>query len=471
MAMKRDADGGSLPQGPPLAAGAGGLRRAAARAALLLMLAEIALVSWLGSGTRPEFLLPMLWVAAAMFFAAACSAPKGGVPAYVKVSFWCGAFIMLLNAVQIFNPSLEYVVHERYADLRPLAYVSWLPISVRAGFFAGDALRSLAAIAAAFSVFMSAAFIFRHVRAAVLCLAFFALNATAMAAWGIYQLKAGFPVMYDVFFSISDFYGSFFLSNAAGAFINLGLAANLAMVFISSRLPGLWVRIAASAFFLASSALCVFSCYCSGSKGALGLSAALCAVFAGIWAYLLLQALFSARVASASMVLVGIVVCAAAYFAYGAAVSQNPDLKRKIAMSAESRMEIYNAAFETIEENPVCGIGGDCARYYLPQKMKQRDRKNALFVSAERAHSGPLEYLMEFGIAGASAIAIAGFAWLIRFLRKMCGLGPENFIIMAGIILFLFHSCFDLHLHIPSTMMAGAIMAVLAVSPLKRRAG
>lgn len=136
------------------------------RVACVLMLAEIVLITWLGSGTRPEFLLPMLWVSVAMFFASAFSAHGRGVPTYVKISFWCGILVVLINAVQIANPSFEYVVYERHNDLQPLAHVSWLPVSVKSDFFTGDALRSLARIVAAFSVFMSAGIIFRWKRIA-----------------------------------------------------------------------------------------------------------------------------------------------------------------------------------------------------------------------------------------------------------------------------------------------------------------
>lgn len=442
----------------------------AAKAACLLMFAEIVLVSWLGSGARAGFLLPMVWVGVAMFFAAALSVRSHCEPAYVKISFWCGTFVILINAAQIANPSFEYVVCERYGFLEPLAHVSWLPVSVKSDFFAGDALRSLARIISAFSVFMSAALIFRWAKIARLCLAFFAFNATAMAAWGIYQQWAGFPIMYDSFFGISKFYGSFFLSNAAGAFINLGLSANLALVFMSARIPNVFLKISVCAFFLASSAVCVLSCRYSGSNGALAVSAVLCLVFAGACAYLFLRGFLSARISSAFVFAAALSICAAAYFAGSQTVKKNPNLESRVRVSMDSRLDIYKAAFETIKSNAVWGVGGDGAKYYLPQALKQRDRKNDLFVTAERAHSGFLEYIMEFGAVGFSAIAAAGLAWMFRFFRKMRELCVENFILMAGAVLFLMHSCFDIHLHIPSTMIAGAIVAVLAVSPVKEEA-
>lgn len=455
----------SQPAGGPDAARA----PASAKAACLLILAEIVLISWLGSGTRPEFLLPMLWVAVAMFFAAAFSSPVRDLPKYVKISFWCGVAVVLINAVQIANPSFEYAVHERYGVLEPLRHVWWLPVSVKSDFFAGDALSSLARIVFVFSVFMSSALVFRRRRAARLCLAFFALNATAMAAWAVWQRWAGFPIMYDAFFSVSDFYGSFFLSNAAGAFINLGLAANLALVFMSVRIPNAFFKAVARLFFLASSAVCVFSCYYSASKGALAMSAALCLVFVGLCAYSLLRARFSARASAVLIVFAAALACAALWAAFSSFMAKNPGLEMKVCESADSRMEIYVAAFGTVKDNALWGVGGDCARYYLPQKLKQEDRANSIFVTSERAHSGLLEYFMEFGGGGISAIALAGIAWLARFFRNARRLGMENFVIMAGVVLFLLHSCFDIHLHIPSTMAAGAVMAVLAVTPLSRR--
>ncbi len=437
------------------------------RVACVLMLAEIVLITWLGSGTRPEFLLPMLWVSVAMFFASAFSAHGRGVPTYVKISFWCGILVVLINAVQIANPSFEYVVYERHNDLQPLAHVSWLPVSVKSDFFTGDALRSLARIVAAFSVFMSAGIIFRWKRIARLCLVFFAINATAMAAWGIFQRHAEMPIMYDAFFSISGFYGSFFLSNAAGAFINLGLAANFALVFMSARLAKASFKIAACTLFLLLAAVCVFSCYYSGSSGALGMSAVTCIVFAGASVYSLLRARFSVGASLSFVVFAAVFICVASGFALRPFIAGKPDLEKNIRISAESRMEIYAAAFETVKDNPLWGVGGDCARYYLPQTLRQHDRKNSLFVTADRAHSGFLEYLMEFGAVGFSAIAVAGIAWLFRFFREMRALGVENFVMMVGAVLFLLHSCFDMHLHIPSAMLAGAVIAVLAVSPLK----
>ncbi len=439
-----------------------------AKIACLLMFAIIIMISWLGSGTRAEFLMPMLWVSVAMFFVASFSARMDNMPVYAKVSFWSGMLVMLINAIQIANPALEYVIYERYAELQPLAHISWLPVSVKSDFFGGDALRSLSRIAAVFCVFMSAVLIFRWKRIARLCLVFFAVNVTAMSAWGIYQYKTGFPIMYDLFFSISRFYASFFLANAAGAFINLGLAANLALVFISARLPNIFLRIVACVFFLGSSAVCVVSCYESHSNGALAMSAVLCLVFAGACAYSFFRIFLSVRVSIFSLAIIAVLSCVGMCAAYGVASEKNPALGKRIHESMSSRFDIYVAASEVIKDNLIWGVGGDGARHYLPQELKQRDRKNELFVTAERVHSGFLEYLMEFGIIGFSAISVAGFAWFFQFFHKFRKLHIENLIIMAGMILFLFHSCFDIHLHIPSTMMAGAIMAVLAVSPLRK---
>ena len=86
-------------------------------------------------------------------------------------------------------------------------------------------------IATTLLVFISALSVFKITKFAIICLVFFALNATAMSVWGIYQKCEQFPILYGMLYSSSEFYGSFYMANAGGAFINLGLAANFALFF------------------------------------------------------------------------------------------------------------------------------------------------------------------------------------------------------------------------------------------------
>ena len=441
-----------------------------AKAACVLMLADIILMSWLGSGTRAVFLMPMMWVSVAMFVFSAFSSNGKYEPLYVKVALWCGTIILSINAVQTVNHSLVYIVTERFNTFEAVGHISWLPVSVKSNFFMGDALRSLARIATAFSIFMSAGIIFKYERITRICLVFFAVNATAMAAWGVYQREAGFAVMYGRFYALSDFYGSFFLSNAAGAFINLGLAANFALFFMYPLRCGYFCRILYGSFFLGSAAVCLFSCYKSGSNGALAISGAMCIVFAGVCVYAVIRKFLSVRIAIVAVILVGLAFCVLSYVAYGSSViSPKRWFESEAVESVSSRKMIYDAAFRTVKNNVIWGMGGDSVRYHLPQNLRQNDRKNYMFVTADRAHSGILEYFMEFGIIGVLAIVVAGIVWMVYFLVRIRELDLANFIIMAGVLLFLFYSCFDIHLHIPSTMMAGALMAVVAVSPMNER--
>ena len=196
---------------------------------------EILLISWLGGGGRMAFIFPMMWVALAAYFAMSFAKTGAHEDFLEKSVFWSGLALVLFIVIQYLNPNFEYIVTERYNYLKPIEHISCLPGSVKSTFYEGNALSSLSVIATTLLVFISALSVFKITKFAIICLVFFALNATAMSVWGIYQKCEQFPILYGMLYSSSEFYGSFYMANAGGAFINLGLAANFALFFLCAR--------------------------------------------------------------------------------------------------------------------------------------------------------------------------------------------------------------------------------------------
>lgn len=443
-----------------------GENRLARRGALFALCVQTALAAWLLSGTRPEFLLPMFAAALAAF--GFCAA--GGM--FARDGIFSGTlalaslFFIAVCAVQYFNPFAEWVAREKFGYLAGREFVKWLPTSVRAGFAQGSALSSLCILLTAFLTTLAASAFPAHRRAMRGLLALFALNALFMGAFAVWQQAAKIPMPYGVFHTRSGFYGSFFLSNAAGAYLNMGVAALAACAAVFARRGAAGGAFAA--FCAAGAAFASYASVRSESRGAALICAGVwCAIFA-LAAWRVLARIFGEKFAACAAALSLLAAFAAAAFC-AAEVFEPSDLARDPQMreSAVSRIAIYKSAIPLVKERPVWGVGGECSRYVLP--MVRRPGAAAVAEAPNRPHSDVLEYLLDFGVAGLAVLAACGVAWIAQIWRNRRSLGFANAACAAGALSCLFHGAFDMELHIPSTMIAFGLMCVFSFSPFSGR--
>ena len=442
-----------------------GEKRFARSGALFALCAQTVLATWLLSGTRPEFLLPMF--AAALVAFALCVA--GGLFArdgvFAKTLAFASLFFIIVCAVQYLNPFAEYMVREKFSFLAGRAHVEWLPVSVRAEFAQGNALSSLCALLAAFLSTLAASAFSADRRAMRGLLAFFAVNALLMGAFAVWQQAEKIPMPYGVFHTRAGFYGSFFLSNAAGAYLNMGVAALAACAAAFARRGA--AGMAFSAFCAAGAAFASYASVRSESRGAAIICALLwCAILvAAVWRGL--ARAFGEKISAAAVSLFLFAAGAAAAFC-AAEVLEPSDLlsDRQIEESAASRIAIYKSAAPLVKERPVWGVGGECSRYILP--MVRKPGAESVAEAPDRPHSDVLEYLLDFGISGAAVLAACGAAWIAQIWKNRRALGFANAVCAAGALSCLAHGAFDMELHIPSTMIAFGLMCVFSFSPFCR---
>lgn len=429
---------------------------------------ESILVAWGLSGTDDHFSYFISLNAILIYIFVAFSIPPSKLltPKFLQYSL---VALIIVCFIQYLNCNIVIDTFEGYTSLRKVDYITWLPTSVRGEYYKGNALRSLFEIGSVLGITIAAFAIFKDRKMLYCILTFFGANMTLMGIYALIQKKLDFPIIYNYFYTISDFYGSFPLSNAAGAFLNIGCAINLALAIVSLRKRVYFLFLS----YLASSAICSYSAYMSGSEGA----RLFCFLF---WLSLFLLLFWfavsrfsSKKIATISM-LVAISLLGTVGYSFVASNINKIACKynkiiEKINESASSRLFMYDLSFEIISEKPFWGSGASSCQYLLTREMiNSRDVKQATpALSTYHVHSDPLEYLMEFGIAGVVFIIICTLLWFWDFLKSSPNL--ESLILFVGALLCLLHSCFDMHLHILSTMIAFSIIAVASVSNSKSK--
>lgn len=419
-----------------------------------LLLLQIFLITWLCSGTRVEHLMPMFIVSFLLYtFITITKLPVNKTP-FEKTLFISSILFILLALFQYANPSAEVVVEEKFTYIKNLNYIEFLPTSVKAEFHRGNPLFSLCVLLTSFLTTISALALFNDRNFAKTAIATFALNTTAMGGFAIFQKLSGFASPYNLFDSTTTYYGTFFLSNAAGAFLNMGMAASIGGFAIYVKKSGATYRLISASY-----ALCIFitgfSAYYSGSRGAQIIAIAIFSLFIFYVASTTLRNILNIKIFAWIFPILIITVASAAILTSNIEGKISGDIK----YSFSGRAEFYKAGIKILGEHPILGIGGECSRYFLPKEiMPAKDAKNSPLYIPERPHSDILEYAMEYGITGISILAICGLAWIYSLYKKIKYCTFSNFVLAAGALSCLLNGSFDMELHITSTMVAFGLM-------------
>lgn len=425
---------------------------------------QIMLATWLCSGVNAQFLLPMFAVAICAFGSALGAGRFARDDAFSETLSWGALFFAAVCAVQYLNPWARQLEFANFGGIEKLPYIKWLPTSVRAQFTDGGAAAAFCYLQTAFLTVLVFASMAGQSRRSRGFLYFFVLNAFAMGGFAVYQKASGALSMYSIeSFKGANFYGSFFLSNAAGAFLNMGVAAALACAFLLAG-RGWLSKLCAPVPLLAAAGMS-YGVYDSESVGALYICALVWAAFALLLVLKILKRFFGiwacAVFAAAALAVGG--YCASENFEKIAEFA--PQKKNDNAMhSAQSRLEIYKTVCPIILERPIWGYGGESGDFVIPL-LKGNDEKSVA-LAASRAHSDLLGYLLDFGFAGGAVLAACGAAWLWRIWQMRRFLTCANAMCFVGAMSCFGHSLFDMELHIPSTMLMFGLMCVLSYAPI-----
>ena len=429
---------------------------------LLLTYIQIILITWLCSGTRAEFGMPMVIVSSLMLM---CSLKKIKESKSLFFSFLCYVlwYIIIVGIIQYVNPFCEVLTNERFIVLRELEYYDFLPTSILDEFHNGNAYRSMLEISSVLSVLISCMILFKSRKDMLYVIAFFAINVGVMGIFAIWQKYNMIPIMYNKFHSNSMFYGSFFLSNAATSFFNLGLVASIAMTFLLNKTWNKYYK-TINIFFILNAIICFVAIFISDSNAGkiLVIATIFCIPIAILFRHILLT--YSWRTFSGFVVCFFILIgCIIMSFRHEILhkLTYIDGHKNPIAVSVSSRIHLYKLVKDCIEERPVWGSGGYSCQYVLSSKIANTNKEHELQRSTEHAHSDILEYIMEYGIS-IFIIILVGF---VLYLREIIIRRPNNasLIFTIGILISIIHSCGDMNLHILSTMIASAYVAIAAI--------
>lgn len=423
----------------------------AAQAAFLILILETA---WLGSGTRAYFFMPMFVGAFASLALAYFSLDKSARADFLKFPILLtGTAFAVLGIIQYLNAKGAVVYAENFSYVADKKFIKYLPTSIMDAFSNGNSIFASAKVFAAAMAATSAYFLFRNKKFRNAAMIFLAANMALVALYAIIQKSLGIKPMFGVFYSDSDIYGTFFLSNACGAFLCLGTALWLALSVRSAKNGNIPLCILSAS----ASALCFASTLYSESYGAAVSAGLLAASIPSIW-------IFKKWGMTAGLVSTATAALAIAACAYAAIPHIPSDLKGKMEESAASRCQFYKTTLDGIKGNLVYGVGGGSfGRTIGMASIKKQSGKSGSYKLVAHAHNDILNYLAEYGLLGALAAmpTLLFFAKKMRRNLKKFDLG--SWIAISGLAISVLHSSIDQHLSIPSTMIAFAIIAVWSI--------
>ena len=432
-----------------------------ARALLLL---QICLITWLCSGTRVEHLMPMFYVSATLFTFTTISDPDFGRNIFQKTLFISIIIFSIIAIIQYANPFAEHIYEENYNYIKSIDHIPWLPTSVIGEFSDGNPMRSICILLTSFLTVISAISLFRERLFARFALIVFAINSTLMAIFAVYQDAAGFSAPYNSVYSTAIYYGTFFLGNAAGAFLNMGMSACFALSIIYAKKAKRIFSLLWFVFALVNA----ISVYISDSNAAIIICIFLVGCFLLYILWKIMSRAVSAKIAAAILIFLSAIPLIIAFNYIETNI--NTRTGREIKNSAFTRLVFYEASMKIISENPIWGIGGECSRYVLPNKLSEINNKNNGLPSfPDRPHSDIIEYTVDYGIFGILVLAACALAWLSAIWGHRKKLNSANFFLILGVITCLIHGSSDMELHIPSTMIAFGLLSVWSFSELINR--
>ncbi len=428
---------------------------------LLLSSILILLITWGCSGTRQEYMFPMFATSSLMFFIYAFSTKKTNLlEKTLSISIY---LLTLICLIQYYNPFLEKCIEEDFSYFKHLDYYKWLPKSIKAEFNDGNPMRSLIEL----SIVLSSAIVFLHLfknkKYLIYITIFFAINVALMGLFGIWQQENNIPIMYNRFYAYSVFWGSFYLSNAAGAFLNLGVATNIAIFFFLCKKKLSYKFL--SILFVLLAIICSYSAYRTDSHATILLLLL-------TWIGSILIAIFTLFNWKKLLILIGIIVVIStiSFSCYNTVITQKIttiysttlDNSKDIKLSLNGRIEIYKHSKDIIKNNLIYGTGGYSCQHILTLSMlKNQNLKNKEAISVQHAHSDIIEYIMDFGIIGMLIIILCVGIWIKEFISLKPTL--ESFVLFLGIGISALHSCIDMNLHIISTMVAFILVATASI--------
>ncbi len=421
---------------------------------------QIVLIAWLLSGELIWCVALMAFTSCSMLFCSTFFKKNDTslwLPNLIKYTVYV-VFIVFIVGWK--NPCFEVEVGERFRVLKNIENCFFLPTCIDTDFCRKNSFFD------AVQILTSLVFVYSVVRLCncnrrflVYLLPFFSTNAVLMACFAIWQKNVGLQMMYGCFYSVGDFYGTFFLSNAAGAFFNMSIAASAAsfkMLFDSSK-KGSFIPFV----FLCYIPIFVYASFDCGST--MAKICCICTLIGLPFPYLVMK-LARRHFKRFSILFIVFILSFGGTFLFfndniiGALQKIDPFAEQ----SMSTRIEMYKTSSELIRERPLFGYGGGACKDILSSAMiKKQKSEKAFFRGTDHAHSDVLEYTLDYGLLGMAFLVLLFLFWGRDFFGVSGNV--ENGFLAWGALVCLCHSCMDMELHIPSTMLTFGLLVALSI--------
>ncbi len=443
------------------------------RIAELSILAQIAAATWLLSGMVDWCLFVMMWIAVIGFAAVLLNyvySKDNERFLFSQPFFLSGVFILILTLIQALNPALRVLQMESFTRVSKIDYIKFLPSGVDAPFESINTWWGLIFILIIVLSASTSYIVFKNSKFTRRALLFFALNCVAMSLFAIAQKYFNAPAIYWEFNTEADYYGTFFLSNAAAIYLDFGVAVSVVLFFLKPlNFEGSFRCFLRRTFYFILALICAAGSFYSGSTGGLFVLIAIILIF-------ILVVIYTALVKKASQfVAIGVSFCTfvailiTSLILFFTCQKQGMFASKYVSLiesSLNSRSDIRMVATDVAGQNFFYGVGANGFRYYAaPAAMSMQNHGFAGAPKAfERPHCEVLQYFVEYGIVGFSAIFFAFCAYIKRLADRRRLLQTGNLVLLLSLTVVFAYSFFEVYFHITSTAVVFAVLCMACLT-------
>lgn len=389
--------------------------------------------------------------------------------------FWLALAFLAYIFLQASNPAWEIVKDAKGWWLEIIDHNPELPTSVKSPFNEINPFRVLIVMSTAFMMLCGIWLAIKRRKSAIFLLWVFAINGFLYALVATIQKLIGTKKILGLVVKEGDvFFGSFPYRNhgAAYAYIVLSVLMGLCLYYFiksckNQRRSGPHILLAMMSIFVATAILLSFS------RGAILITSLITICFLGALTKALLK-VYSLKTTLLILFSLLVMTGLAAKFVF-----EDKDysvLQKRLNETSEGifsgisnkrRLLLLEATTEMFLDSPIYGHGAGSFRYYFPTYRVHYpllDREQ-FGVQAHylNAHTDPLQFLAEYGIAGCSILLTIFIYFIIAAIYYKKGISSLVFILYIACLSLLLHSSFDFIFQSPSILITAAALFALAL--------
>lgn len=436
---------------------------------ILLFQLSIILSAWLLSATIVPFLIIFISVNVLAYITSTISdffSDSYKRTKTIDISLVFFFLFVVYTYIQAVNVREVRIRMDTYSIMEKHSYFEFLPSSVLDNFLNFNAL-SYAGVFLGLYCFLALALKFlKNKKIRDISLYIFAINALVMGIFALWQ-KEHYSIMFNTYFSTGDFFGTFFLANACGAYFTIAVS-----IFLTYTLDFNVIKPSTVVLKIFTLICAVITSYCVYKTKSMG-SIAFCAI---IWCILPLSAIYTYRKKVALFILasVGILILLFAYN-FNAPdkiekyIKTNTELKE--VSSLNGRIPIWKESFLLLKKFPLFGCG--FSAFELETNRNRYEGNNLIntsgYVSLNNPHSSPMHFLVSCGIVGSGILLIAFILLCSKIVRAPSRFSLKNILFFESAVICFLYSFVDMHLSaIPVVMMAFLMLLVAGVTKARR---